>query len=1134
MQKKIFLNFLIILLISAVLFIIVSNKSVSAVNGNDPGHTTFITFVDNNNGTDWQVYARYTSACCGVVAWNLYSSVASSGWDIGIPTYRPRNGDRVTWMTSCVDPVVSLDPVSIGLPLVGNLHAANVNVTCRQGDGGVYRACDAPNGHGFVRFSQVCPGTPDCATRGLLEICNAGTTSCGSGGSRCNRVRQVCNFNASFGNWCQSTTVNTNVVGCIGEGGCQCINDSHCRPPATFCGSGGNRCDLRENYCNNSNQCAVQTRTPSASTCNGEQNCCQNASHCNANQYCHNPPDGECRTFTQIGGRVFEDVNANNNWDSGPDNPLQGKTVQRRGASASSWAESDTTNAQGRYLFDGKNNPSNHDLRVVPGEYDTTCTYLPVIRTSNPRNNVAATPTLNNVNFMLRPRDWAVPGTVWRDANNNGVRDGADVRVGNNNIIVRVNALNGNFIGSDRVDNTAGNAAPRGNVWIPGLVHGRTYIVTLNRGSLPSGWDVIGSNQATVTINCANAPRVHFLVTGNPTTPPASVPDLTIDSFTITSGPTSSNATGSITVSNDGNAGTGAGFSISINRGDGTITPINTGSLAANATRNNIPFTITRPGAANTYTATATVDSGNAIAESNEGNNTATTYYDAGGGSGGVDLEIVSFTIPSADINTTSNGSITVRNAGDDPTPSGFSISVDNGTGNLIPVGAPALAAGATSAPIGFTINIPGSVNTYTAVARVDSTNLISETDEANNTATTYYNATFTPPTYSIQGGVFIDSIDALQNSDGIRQSGEPFASGAQGTLNISSVGNRSGNFTVTGLLQNAYVITYNLGNLPAGWEITYPVPPAPLTNPSVQISLGDPCNEGNHLFAQCDTPSLGDISGVYFGIRQIPATPWFNGIGGDMRSDNTLVNRIPNGANKYFSERNSNQTAGVVFGNFVLSPLTSQSPRISNSSNWLVIRPFSANIIHTAYDSMQATLSKNGVWNTRTNLSCTQSSCILPATLDGIYTSGDLKITSDYDFNDGTNVIIMINGNLEIQNDITVQPGSTVMFIVSGEIKVAPNVIEIQGIFSANERFFVEGGTIGTGDDPLEIQGSVIANSGRSTGVNFTNERNLLSGNETTPSVQIIYRPDFVLNAPAYIKFSNYSIKEVAPGSSN
>lgn len=161
--------------------------------------------------------------------------------------------------------------------------------------------------------------------------------------------------------------------------------------------------------------------------------------------------------------------------------------------------------------------------------------------------------------------------------------------------------------------------------------------------------------------------------------------------------------------------------------------------------------------------------------------------------------------------------------------------------------------------------------------------------------------------------------------------------------------------------------------------------------------------------------------------------------------------------------------------------------------------------------------------------------SCNLDPNLgDGIYTSDGTvtinEVIPRYDFDPNSDYIFLIDGDLNILSNLQVPPGSTAIFIVNGDIKIGSDVTRIDGIFSADNKFIVDGTDPDT-DEQLIINGSVIANTRRQDIQAFENNRDLGNGNAATPAVQIIMRPDFVLHVPLLMRAGNFDRKEVAPG---
>ena len=176
--------------------------------------------------------------------------------------------------------------------------------------------------------------------------------------------------------------------------------------------------------------------------------------------------------------------------------------------------------------------------------------------------------------------------------------------------------------------------------------------------------------------------------------------------------------------------------------------------------------------------------------------------------------------------------------------------------------------------------------------------------------------------------------------------------------------------------------------------------------------------------------------------------------------------------------------------------------------------------------------------------------SCTLKSTLThGIYVAiGNLTLKGSgtppsYTFPLNQNYIILVQGNLTIQTRLLVPVGSTALLSASGNITVdravgatgalgyqssAPG---IEGVFSADKDFVVDGQndcTIGS-DLKLNVAGNIITNAALLGGT-FVNQRDLCQNNLYCPVFTVTTRPDFILNAPAFIKKANYTWKEAAP----
>lgn len=263
-----------------------------------------------------------------------------------------------------------------------------------------------------------------------------------------------------------------------------------------------------------------------------------------------------------------------------------------------------------------------------------------------------------------------------------------------------------------------------------------------------------------------------------------------------------------------------------------------------------------------------------------------------------------------------------------------------------------------------------------------------------------------------------------------------------------------------------------------------------------------------------------GDVTNVVFGISELALQdPWFQGVGGDMRDDKASTVTIPQ--DKYFSIANANLTSPGVIFNFNVNR--------KSTKNWFVTSQFSGKSIKTSYSYVSAALKKGKA--NLLNPCGSSANCNLENNLAEGYYFIDKNInlkTKANTFSNNKDYVFLVKGNLNINSDLDVPPGSSVMFVASGNIAVDEDVNQIEGIFSADGSFIVNSKE--TDDDTqLIVEGSIIANAAKGGG-SFKNKRDLGPDNEDTPSVKIIFRPDFALNAPDLVRYSNYNFREAAP----
>ncbi|MBP9716872.1 MAG: hypothetical protein KBD51_02910 [Candidatus Levybacteria bacterium] len=423
--------------------------------------------------------------------------------------------------------------------------------------------------------------------------------------------------------------------------------------------------------------------------------------------------------------------------------------------------------------------------------------------------------------------------------------------------------------------------------------------------------------------------------------------------------------------------------------------------------------------------------------------------------------------------------------------------------------------------------------------------------------------------TYSIQGGVYVDS----DNPEARKTDSEPYVArsgsesititnrGDGSTRTITNFTQTANGFSSTGLPAGQYWVDFSGPNgRGAGWRVTYPSGTSPFR---IALTLGPSCNDDatdQDGVALCT--AAGNVTDVDFGVKEQNDDPWYQSVGGDVRVDeDNYRNIIPAGTSPvcgnttypYVSSSSiaNNLTSGILF--------TGNTPDLSNTGNdrakasnqgWLVsgnnFTPAKPGTIRTSYTYMSNVIEKgrltvNQMFGTTSTKACTTNSgpdCELKANLlNGIYKSTN-SVTirgsgnpETYTFPNGRDYVFLIEDDLRIESNIQVNPGSTVTFIVGGDIRISPDVTEIDGIYSTDGSFITLGTATGN-DNPLRIEGNVVANAGLNSGKRFDQRRDLGDlQNVDCPAVTFVTRPDFILNGPELIRYTNYVIQEIAPG---
>lgn len=375
------------------------------------------------------------------------------------------------------------------------------------------------------------------------------------------------------------------------------------------------------------------------------------------------------------------------------------------------------------------------------------------------------------------------------------------------------------------------------------------------------------------------------------------------------------------------------------------------------------------------------------------------------------------------------------------------------------------------------------------------------------------------------------------------------------------------------------YVVSYE--NLPAGYIMTQPT-----SGIQQEVRAGSNCWKGSSPDAGCTVGN--DIANLNFGIQQPPANPpWFQCIGADCRIDDKDGTGSPpsgfeddlptDGTPPVYCNDDSNYPAryasipngttsnmpGIIFSAGSIN-LGTQGGQASNQ-NWRVansaFKPVRSKVIRTSYNYYTSVVTENGMPTTQLNSvagcsdSGTKISCnSLPANLsNGIYVSGktvDFNMAS-YTFTGNKNYVFLINGDLNMNGNILVDNGSTATFSVSNDINIGSSVggpattpcnvtdftapiqegCHIEGYYSADRNF-----TIGASSTlRLNVAGAIVVNANKADDpatigkIQYSN-RDLGMDNNSCPAFSLTERPDFILNAPEFIKHATFTWQEVAP----
>lgn len=393
-------------------------------------------------------------------------------------------------------------------------------------------------------------------------------------------------------------------------------------------------------------------------------------------------------------------------------------------------------------------------------------------------------------------------------------------------------------------------------------------------------------------------------------------------------------------------------------------------------------------------------------------------------------------------------------------------------------------------------------------------------------------------PLFSISGNVFLDINGTHLKAGQSNFSGSPSITTSAPGATVTP--NSNGSYTITGISGSGpYTVSLSM---PGGYDPTYPVGVPPTW--SVTVGGGGSCSE-NSLDASCD--ANGNISELNFGITN--TAPWIQSEGSDIWFNNGFTNPVPgSGATCGSAPARTilDGPAGVpgILFSGVGSIDTNGTP--VSSKNWKVggtgaqdqnTLPPPPPALKTSYEYTEGRLPNYS--GAISDLPCSKVgntyNCSFTTLSTGVYrVEGDVNLNSAINFADNTKVMFLIKGNLNINAEIHVPKTSYASFHVTGDINVNPNVgassnqsrvANIEGWFSAGGSF-----NPGSGNKRLNIEGAVVTNSAGGGGTLNHQQRDLAGGNATCPSFFIKERPDFILNSPEFIQTTKRIWQEVAP----
>jgi hypothetical protein len=156
----------------------------------------------------------------------------------------------------------------------------------------------------------------------------------------------------------------------------------------------------------------------------------------------------------------------------------------------------------------------------------------------------------------------------------------------------------------------------------------------------------------------------------------------------------------------------------------------------------------------------------------------------------------------------------------------------------------------------------------------------------------------------------------------------------------------------------------------------------------------------------------------------------------------------------------------------------------------------------------------------------------------DVFFSNGDLSIQNRWQVPSGERVVVVVDGNLTladaagVENLVDVADGGFLLFVVSGDVVVESSVgnaadtddtANLEGLYVADGQIVVQSTANTTTEERFVGEGSFVGWQGFNLQRDLSNQRQ-----DAIPTTLFRYRPDLLLNAPAYLEEPAQTWQEV------